>query len=126
MDKRLIFSLIIITLLFSSCVYAEDYVLPQGELTQSEMILKQAQENILKTSEISTKIDELAQKNVENLEIVAGLILQSMNQKESNLIIMVVLITIACQGLWWAIFLYLQSKSLINPFNQKPKKKSDK
>lgn len=124
MDKRFAASLLIILFTLSTAFAQEEFVIEEGILDKQDLILKQAQETVLQTSSISTKIDDMAATNVSNLEIITNLIVQNQNQNQTNLIVLFILVTLASQGLWWAIFLYLQTKGLLHPIKimQKPKK----
>lgn len=111
---KVIFLLFILLLFFQLTFAQEEGVtIPTGEL-DTERILEQSQQNILQTSQLSTKIDLIMQKNVENLEVVVAWMDARISELQSALIIITILMALSALGLWWSIFLYLQSKSLIS------------
>lgn len=124
MDKKVL--LPIFCLLLISSVLAEDIIIEKGDLTKLDTIQEQAQQSILQTSNISTKLDEIAAQNTKNLETAAIYIIQNENQMQSTLIVMVIVVSLASQGLWWAVFLYFQTKGLLPALNTKKSKPVEK
>ena len=128
LDKRI--SILLIILLFATVnVFGEDLVAPEGELSKDDLILQQAQQQVLATSNVSTQMNQMALQQTENLEIVATMIINSLNETRTTLIITILIVALASQGLWWAIFLYFQTKGMLpaiktkkQPNLKKPKK----
>ena len=94
-------------------MFGEDFEIGDGELTASDRLLEQAQQNILQTSALSEKIDQLGEANVANLTEVASFFNDRMAELQTTLIIVVILSSISMIGLWWAVYLYFQSRDLI-------------
>ena len=121
LDKRII--LLLIILLFANVVFAlDETTLPTGELSKEDLILKNAQDNVLATSNLSIELNQMAITNKENLELVVGLLLQNQNEARTTLIITIIIVTLASQGLWWAIFLYFQTKGMLPSLKKKQPK----
>jgi len=124
LDKRIIFLLII--LLFANAVYApEDIVVPTGELSKDDLILQQAQQSVLATSNVSVQLNQIAVQEKENLEMAITILLQNQKEQQTTLIITMIIVTLASQGIWWAIYLYFQTQGTlpaIKPKQLKPKK----
>ena len=125
LDKRIIFLLII--LLFASGVNApDDLTIPAGEISKDDLILQQAQQNVLATSNISVQLNQIAAQEKENLETALVILLQQQQQMQTTLIITVILVTLASQGLWWAVYLYFQTKGTLPMLKPKLKKETKK
>ena len=121
LDNRII--LLLIILLFANAVYApEDLVAPVGELSKDDLILQQAQQSVLATSNVSVQLNQIAVQEKENLEIAITILLQNQQQQQTTLIITIIIVTLASQGLWWALYLYFQTKGMLPAI--KPRKET--
>lgn len=87
----------------------EEYEVGEGE----DPIIAEKQAEIQRFIELSDRIDAMRAENVANLETAAAFLLQQMANNLSTVLIALVLINLATQGLWWAIFLKLKSKKLL-------------
>ncbi len=122
LDKKI--SILLIILLFATInAYGEEVTIPTGELSKDDLILQQAQQQVLATSNVSTRLDQVALQNQTNLELVATILIQNQEEMQTIIIITLILVTLASQGLWWAIYLYLQTKGVLPTItSRKPKK----
>jgi len=124
LDKRI--TLLLIILLFASSVYApNDLTAPVGELSKDDLILQQAQQSVLATSNVSVQLNQIAVQEKENLELAITILLQNQQQQQTTLIITIIIVTLASQGIWWALYLYFQTQGMlpaIKPKQPKPKK----
>lgn len=124
LDKKIIILLII--LLFANTISAinptEDLTVPAGEISKDDLILQQAQQQVLATSNVSTQLGNMAVQQTANLEIVATMIINSLNETRTTLIITILIVALASQGLWWAIFLYFQTKGTLPALKTKKQK----
>ena len=111
MARKLFIGFFLLLVLIS--VFAEDVVIAEGDLSPTDKIIKQTQQNILQSSQISTKIDLLAQSNVDNLQAVAEFLDGRISEIQTSFIVILILVCLSTMGLWWAIFLYFQSRNLI-------------
>ena len=123
LDNRII--LLLIILLFASSVYGEDLVAPVGEISKDDLILQQAQQSVLATSNVSVQLNQIAVQEKENLELAITILLQNQQQQQTTLIITIIIVTLASQGIWWALYLYFQTQGTlpaIKPKQKQPKK----
>ena len=125
LDKRIII-LVIILLFATTIVQAEDIVLPVGELSKDDLILQQAQEQVLATSNVTSTIGEIAAQEKANLELALTILLQNQNESQTAIIITIIIVTLASQGIWWALYLFFQSKGVLPAIKPKnpPKQKT--
>jgi len=124
LDNRII--LLLIILLFANTIYAlDETTLPAGEVSKDDLILQQAQQSVLATSNVSVQLNQIAVQEKENLELAITILLQNQQQQQTTLIITIIIVTLASQGIWWAIYLYFQTQGIlpaIKPKQPKPKK----
>lgn len=124
LDKKIIILLII--LLFANFVSAinptDDVTIPAGEISKDDLILQQAQQQVLATSNVSTQMGNIAVQQRENLEMIATIIINSLNESRTTLIITILIVALASQGLWWAIFLFFQTKGMLPTLKTKKQK----
>ena len=124
LDKRIIF--LVIILLFASA-NAEDLTAPAGEISKDDLILQQAQQQVLATSNVSVQLNQIAAQEKANLETALGIMLVNQSDMQTSIIITIILVTLASQGIWWAIYLFFQTKGtlpMIKPEKPKAKKPS--
>ena len=112
MDKKALV-LVALFVLIPFAFAAEEFVIPEGELSQSDMILQQTQQNILQLGALNEKIDELGVAQAQNLEQMAIYLNAQLADFRLTLLITIILTALSVLGLWWAIFLYFQSNGLI-------------
>ena len=109
-DKRALILILILGLTINANAL-EEYELPEGSLPQDEdPFISQAQQNVRQLSEISARIDQARNENKQFLESATSLVLTQMLENQSMTIILFVLISLASQGISWAVFLYLKSR----------------
>ena len=128
LDNRI--SILLIILLFASSVYAinptEDITVPAGEISKDDLILAQAQQSVLATSNVSVQINQIAVQEKANLETAISILLQNQNENQTTLIITVIIVTLASQGLWWAVYLYFQTQGKLPALKPKQQKQQQK
>ena len=117
-----------IILLFASSVYApNDLTAPVGELSKDDLILQQAQQSVLATSNVSVQLNQIAVQEKENLELAITILLQNQQQQQTTLIITIIIVTLASQGIWWALYLYFQTQGMLPAIKPKqPKQLKEK
>ncbi len=127
LDNRII--LLLIILLFASSVSAinptDDLVAPEGEISKADLILAQAQQSVLATSNVSVQMNQIAVQEKENLELALTILLQNQQTQQTTLIITIIIVTLASQGIWWAVYLYFQTQGKL-PALKPPKPKQPK
>jgi len=128
LDKRI--SILLIILLFATInVYGEDLTAPVGEISKDDLILQQAQQNVLATSNVSVQLNQIAVQEKENLETAILILLQNQKEQQTTLIITIIIVSLASQGIWWALYLYFQTQGMLpalKPKKQKPSKQPKK
>lgn len=124
LDNRIIVVLII--LLFANVVFAQDLTVPVGELSKDDLILQQAQQQVLATSNVTVQLNQIAVQEKKNLETAITILLLNQQEQQTTLIITIIIVTLASQGLWWSIFLYFQTKGMLPSLKTKKETKPKK
>jgi len=127
LDKKFLAILLIVAFFTTTALAQEEFEAGTGELNKQDLILEQAQQTVLQTSALSAKLDEFAVNNTANLQIIAEALLGQQAETQTMLIVTIIIVVLASQGLWWAIFFYFQTKGLIQPLKigQKKVKKTE-
>jgi len=123
MVKKTFIAFFVLFLLFSAFAQVD---IEEGDISPTDKIIEQTQQNILQSSQISSKIDQLAQSNVDNLQVIAEFLNAKLSEIQTSFTVILILVCLCTLGLWWAIFLYFQSRNLIIFPKKEPKKVVEK